>query len=53
MGIDSQCHTLAALPPEKRTGSHFTGGLVGLMASMDGGEESFAPQYSNPKPTSM
>jgi len=53
MGVGNQCQTLAALPQVKRFGSHFTGGLVGPMASLDGGEEFCPHQYSIPKPTSM
>jgi hypothetical protein len=53
MGVGSQCHTLAALSQEKRPGSHFTGGLVGPTASLDGGEESCPHQCSIPRKTSM
>jgi hypothetical protein len=33
--VGGQCHTLAALPLGKRPGIHFTGGWVGLRASLD------------------
>jgi len=53
MGVGSQCHTLAALPQEKTLRSHYTEGLVGPMASLDGGEEFCPHQYSILKLTSI
>jgi hypothetical protein len=35
MGVDGQHHTLAALPPGKWPGTHFTGCWVGARAGMD------------------
>jgi hypothetical protein len=35
MGVGGQCHTQAALPPEKRPGTPCTGGWVGLRAGLD------------------
>ena len=40
MGVSGQRHVPAALTPGKNTGTHFTGGWVGLRAGLDGcGEE--------------
>jgi len=36
MGVGGQHHDPAALPPEKRPGTHFTGGWVGPNAGLDG-----------------
>ena len=36
MEVGGQRHALAALPPGKRPGTHFTGGWVGHRAGLDG-----------------
>jgi hypothetical protein len=36
MGVGSQRHAPAALPPGKRLGIHFIGGWVGPRAGLDG-----------------
>ena len=36
MGVGGQRHAPAALPPGKRTGTHFIGGWVGPSAGLDG-----------------
>jgi hypothetical protein len=35
-GVVGQRHSLAAFTPEKRPGTHFTGGWVGPWAGLDG-----------------
>ena len=42
MGLDGQCHALAALPRE-RPGTHCTGGWVGPRCGMDGCGKSRSP----------
>ena len=53
MGVGSQLHALAALPPGKRPGTHCIGGWVGPRASLDGREKSRPHRDSIPGPSSL
>jgi len=43
MGVGGQYHALAALPPEKRPGTHCIGGWVRPKASLEGCGKSHPP----------
>ena len=43
--VSGQQHAPAALNPQKRPGTHFTGALVGPRAGLDGGEISPPPGF--------
>ena len=51
MGVSGQQHAPAALYPRERAGTHFTGGLVGPRAGLDGRKISSPPGF-NPGPSS-
>jgi hypothetical protein len=51
MGVDGQLHDPAALPPEKRPGTHFVGGWVVPRAGLDGCEKSRPHRDSIPGPS--
>ena len=50
-GVSGQQHAPAALYPQERPGTHFTGGWVGPMAGLDGQKISSLPGF-DPGPSS-
>jgi hypothetical protein len=48
MWVGGERHAPAALTTEKRPGTHCTGGLVGLRASLDGSEKISSPGVRTP-----
>jgi hypothetical protein len=52
MRVGGQLHAPAALPPGKRTGTHFIGGWVGSRADLDVCEKSRPYRDSVPGPSS-
>ena len=48
-GVDVQRYAPAALPSEKRPGTHCTGGWVGLRVGLDGCEISHPPRGFDPQ----
>jgi hypothetical protein len=51
MRVGGQLSARAALPPGKRTGTHFIGGWVGPSAGLDGCRKSRPHQDSIPGPS--
>jgi hypothetical protein len=51
-GVGGQRHTLAALPPGKRPGTHCTRGWVGPRAGLEGAENLAPHRDSIPGPSS-
>jgi hypothetical protein len=49
MGVGSQQHAPAALPPGRRPGTHFAGGWVGLRDGIGGCGKSRAHRDSTPE----
>ena len=49
MGVDSQLHAPAALPPGKSPGTHCIRGWVGPRVGLDGWEESRPPPGFDPR----
>ena len=50
-GVSGQQHAPAALNPQERPGTHFTGGWVGPRAGLDGQKISSPPEF-DPGPSS-
>jgi hypothetical protein len=53
MVVGGQRHALAALPPEKRPGTHYLGGWVGSRANLDRFEKSHPDRDSIPGPSTV
>ena len=49
MGVGSQRHASAALPPGRRPGTHCTGGWMGPRAGLDGCGKSRLPPGFDPR----
>jgi hypothetical protein len=52
MRVGGQLHAPVALPPGKRTGTHFVGGWVGFKAGLNGCGKSRPHRDSIPGPSS-